>query len=113
MYIHKLCMLYIYMYISSVKSYTNNKTSNFAWYYFQLHAKVTLYTPPAYIKDKLDFINKIRGTENITKDAFLVTLDVKLLYTNIPNCKGIEAAKEALNSENKSQLQLKLYSTSH
>lgn len=38
-----------------------------------------------------DFLCKIRETENITRDMFLVSVDVKLLYTNIPNHDGIEA----------------------
>ena len=54
--------------------------------------------PPSYIKDAADFTNKINEVENITKETFLVTLDVKSVYTNIPNYEGIQAAKEALNS---------------
>ena len=37
-------------------------------------------------------------TKDINKDTILVTLDVKSLYTNIPNHEGIEAVKSALNS---------------
>lgn len=35
-----------------------------------------------------DFLCKIRETENITRDMFLVSVDVKSLYTNIPNHDG-------------------------
>ena len=38
----------------------------------------------SYIRDSIDFINKIRQTE-IPKEALLVTMDVTSLYTNIPH----------------------------
>ena len=53
---------------------------------------------PSYIKDTSDFIKKIVETKDINKDTILVTLDLKSLYTNIPNHEGIEAVKSALNS---------------
>ena len=34
-----------------------------------------------------------------TRDTILVSIDVKSLYTNIPNHEGIEAAKENLNTQ--------------
>ena len=71
-------------------------------HYLQPHAKVL----PSYKKDTSDFI-KISETENI-KHMFLVTLDVKSLYTTIPNHDGIVAAKEALNSVNKMPIATKV-----
>ena len=53
---------------------------------------------PSYVKDTSDFINTINETKDINKDTILVTLDVKSLYTNIPNHEGIEAVKSSLNS---------------
>ena len=53
---------------------------------------------PSYVKDTSDFINRINETKDINKDTILVTLDVKSLYTNIPNHEGIEAVKSSLNS---------------
>ena len=35
------------------------------------------------------------------KDSILATLDVKALYTNIPNHEGIKAVKETLNNQPK------------
>ena len=52
----------------------------------------------SYIKDTLDFISRINETKDINKEAILVTLDVKSLYTNIPNHELIEEVKSALNS---------------
>ena len=43
----------------------------------------------------------MRNDKDTSKDSILVTLDVKALYTNIPNHKGIEAVKEALNNQAK------------
>ena len=63
---------------------------------------------PSYIKDTTDFINKINGVQNITEDQFLVTLDVKSLFTNIPNHEGIKAAKEPLNSVPKKPIPTKI-----
>ena len=53
---------------------------------------------PSYIKDISDFINRINETIDINKDTIFATLDVKSLYTNIPNHEGTEAVKSALNS---------------
>ena len=49
---------------------------------------------PSYLKDTNDFINKINN-HNIPKESIFVTLDVKYLYTSIPNPEGIAAAKKA------------------
>ena len=48
-------------------------------------------------KDNSDFIYRINETKDIHKDTILVTLDVKSLYTNIPNLEGIETVKSVLN----------------
>ena len=48
---------------------------------------------PSYIKDTTDFINKIRQLPRLSKDSFLVTLDVSSLYSNIPHKDGIEACE--------------------
>ena len=47
----------------------------------------------------MDFVNKINDAEKkTTEETFLVFLDGKSLYTNIPKHKGIKAAKEPLNT---------------
>ena len=108
-YIHSEELIYIYIYIyiyiahktnipgrpvvSSVECHTS-KIFKFVDHYLQPHAK----SLPSYIKDTSDFINRINEAKDIKKDTILVTLDVKSLYTNIPNHEGIEAVKSALNS---------------
>ena len=53
---------------------------------------------PSYIKDTTDFINKIRQLHQLSKDSFLVTLDVGSLYSNIPHKDGIEACQYFINN---------------
>ena len=60
----------------------------------------------------MDFTNKNNGTENITEETFLITLDVKSLYSKIPNHGDIEAAKEALNSVPKKPIATNYYQIS-
>ena len=47
---------------------------------------------PSYIKDTPDFINKLSQVK-IPENAYLITLDVESLYTNINTEQGIEAIK--------------------
>ena len=51
----------------------------------------------SYVKDTTDFINKIKAIEHVSDDSYLVSLDVRSLYTNIPLKKGIEVFKQKLN----------------
>ena len=46
-------------------------------------------------------MNKHENFKDKSKDFILVTLDVKALYTNIPNHEGIEAVKEELYNQAK------------
>ena len=48
----------------------------------------------SYVKDTNDFIKKI-DNHNIPKESIFITIDVKSLYTSIPNPKGIAAVKKA------------------
>ena len=48
---------------------------------------------PSYIKDINDFINKIDNF-TVPPNSFLVTMDVKSLYTSIPNNEGIASVKK-------------------
>ena len=46
-------------------------------------------------------MNKLENVKDTSKDSILVTLDVKALYTNIPNHETIEAVKNTLNNQAK------------
>ena len=52
----------------------------------------------SYVKDTSDFIRKIQNVKNISKESFLVTLDVSSLYTNIPHDEGIKTCSETLRA---------------
>ena len=60
---------------ADIQECQTSKISKFVDHYLQPHINAL----PSYIKDTSDFINKISETENMTKDKFLVTLDVKSL----------------------------------
>ena len=47
----------------------------------------------SYVKDTNDFINKIDNFA-VPPNSFLVTMDVKSLYTSIPNNEGIASVKK-------------------
>ena len=65
--------------ISSINCHTS-KISKYVDYHLQPIMKEI----PSYVKDTNDFINKINN-HNISKNSIFVTLDVKSLYTSIPN----------------------------
>ena len=48
----------------------------------------------SYVKDSTNFIWKINNVEKVSGNSILVTIDVRSLYTNIPNKEGIEAVKQ-------------------
>ena len=76
--------------------------------YVDLHLQPSVRSLTSHIKDTTDFINKITQVKNIPDDAILVSMDVRSLYTNIPNDEGVNAVKEALDKEpNKQPLSTK------
>ena len=44
-----------------------------------------------------DFLSKLQNVPCVSKKAFLVTLDVTSLYSNIPHKDGIKACEHFLN----------------
>ena len=55
---------------------------------------------PTYIRDSTDIILKLQNY-TLPQDAFLVTIDVKAMYTNIDHDMAIKTASEAYNSNSK------------
>ena len=53
-------------------------------------------------------MNKPGNVKDKSKDSILVTLNVKVLYKNITNHKGIEVVKEALNNQAKKQIAVRV-----
>ena len=52
---------------------------------------------PSYV-DTNDFINNINAVKSIPKKSYLVTMDVRSLYKNIPNAEVISAVKRAFGN---------------
>ena len=78
--------------ISSVNCQTS-RISEFVDYYLQPEAKEN----KSYVKDTTDFIKKIETIDHFSDDSYLVSLDVRSLYTNILHKEGIQAVKQKLN----------------
>ena len=57
----------------------------------------------SYIKDTSDFIQKISSIE-LEENYWLFTMDVTILYTNIPHDEGINCIRELLNSKRQNGL---------
>ena len=72
--------------VSSVNCHAS-RISEFVDYYLQPEVKKL----KSYVKGTMDFIKKIEAI-----DHYLVSLDVRSLYTNIPHKEGIEAVKQKL-----------------
>ena len=51
---------------------------------------------PSYIKDTTHFLEKINQVGKVSNDTYMVTLDVKSLYTNIDNNEGLRVVEEEL-----------------
>ena len=51
----------------------------------------------SYIKDSVDFINKIWRIGSIPDNSILVTADVMTLYPSIPHDVGLKALREVLD----------------
>ena len=86
--------------ISSINCHTT-KISEFVDYHLQPFVK-SLYS---YVQDTTDFLNKIKdASKNLPEQTILVTMDVKSLYTNIPNQEGIDAVKSFLEYSEKQHL---------
>ena len=51
---------------------------------------------PSYFKDTTEFINKLARDKTIPPDAMLVTMEVTLLYANVPHVYGVDACSKFL-----------------
>ena len=62
---------------------------------------------PSYVQDTTDFSRRIFTlNKNLTNDFILITIDVKSLYTNIPNDEGIQACIDMFKKHNKTTTEL-------
>ena len=63
--------------------------------YVDYHLQPIVKEISSYVKDTQDFHKKLGKVKDIPQESLLITLDVKSLYTNIPNNGGIKAVKES------------------
>ena len=66
---------------------------------------------PSYVKDTSDVISKLKAVETVPDNSYLVSLDVKSLYTNIPNSEGIKVAKSSLDNLPRKAIATKVITT--
>ena len=79
--------------IRPIVSTINSPTANLAEF-LDVYLQPIMKQLPAYLKDTSHFISEIAEIK-VTTETWLVTVDVKSLYTNIPNDEGIQACHEA------------------
>ena len=91
--------------ISSVDCHTSNISR-----YVDYHLQPIVKNIPSYMKDTNDFIKKTKDLK-VPKDAILVSLNVKALYTSIPNLEGIAAVKRAYDKYQQKTVATKVRTT--
>ena len=79
--------------ISSINCHTS-KISEYVDYHLQPIFKEI----PPNVQDTTDFLRKINQIDFVPENSYLVSLDVKSLYTNIPNAEGIKSIKTPLEN---------------
>ena len=79
--------------VSACNSHTDHVSK-----YIDYILKPQMQSLPSYIKDTTDFIIKLKQFQVTSEKAYLVTLDVSSLYTNIPHEDGIEAYRYFLEN---------------
>ena len=89
--------------ISSINCHTANISK-----YVDCHLQIIMKQIPSYVKDTNNFINKINTVKSVPKNSYLATMDVRSLYTNIPNVEGISAVKEHTTTTQRKLLPPKL-----
>ena len=82
--------------ISSINCHTL-KISEYVDYHLQPIVKEI----SSYVQDTTDFLRKINQINFVPDNSYLFSLDVKSLYTNIPNAEGIKFVKTSLEKYSK------------
>ena len=77
--------------ISSV-NYHTTKIFEYVEHHLQTHVQEL----GSFVKDSTDFIKKVLTTDKVPQESFFDTMDVRSLYTNIPNNEGIKAVETKL-----------------
>ena len=78
-------------------SFVNCHTSNISKY-VDYHLQPIVQQILFYIQDTSDFLRKFNKIEKIPDNSYLISLDVRSLYTSILNSEGIKAVKTFLKN---------------
>ena len=79
--------------------------------YVDFHLQPVVKNIPSYVRNATDFLQKLDKVKNIPNDCLLVTLDVKSVYTNIPNNEAIKAVREAYDNHPNNTVATKVITT--
>ena len=82
--------------ISSINCHTS-KISEYDDYHLQPIIKEI----PSYVQNATDFFRKINEINFVPDNSYLVSLNIKSLYTSIPNAEGIKSVKTSLEKYSK------------
>ena len=64
-----------------------------------------------YVQDTTDFLRKINQINFVPDNSYLVSVDVKSLYSDIPNAEGIKSVKMSLEKYSKRTASTKVITT--
>ena len=92
--------------ISSINCHTS-KISEYVDYHLQPIVKEI----PSYVQDTSDFLRKINQINFVPDNSYLVSVDVKSLYSDIPNAEGIKSVKMSLEKYSKRTASTKVITT--
>ena len=92
--------------ISSI-NYHTSKISKYGDYHLQPIVKEI----PSYVQHTTDFLKKINQINFVPDNSYLVSLDVKSLYSNIINAEGIKYVKTFLEKYSKRTASTKVITT--
>ena len=79
--------------------------------YVDYHLQPIVREIPPYNVDTSDFLRKLKSITKVSENSYLETLDVKSLYTSIPNSEGIKAVKISHESFTKKTIATKVTTT--
>ena len=92
--------------ISSSNSHTSKISE-----YVDYHLQPILKDIPSYVQDTTNFVRKINQIDSVPNNSYLVSLEVKWLYTNIPSAEGIKSVKTSLEKYSKRTASTKVITT--
>ena len=65
--------------------------------YVDFHLQPIVKQISSYVKDFTDFLGELDAMKSVSDNTYMVSLDVKSLYTAIPNAEGIKALGESFD----------------